>query len=55
MDENITNLPTDKRSYTVVLNTADYDKVTSILEDQDTYEKLMQGPHSKYKKRAIDG
>ncbi|XP_044151431.1 uncharacterized protein LOC122939429 [Bufo gargarizans] len=54
-DTNITILPADKGRCTVVLNTSDYDaKVTSLLDDNNTYEALRRDPTSGYKKKVIE-
>ena len=53
-DENITILPADKGRCTVILNTTDYDsKLTDLLSDNKTYEKLKGDPTNKYKNKVI--
>ena len=47
-------LPADKGRSTVILNKRDYQqKMSALLDDAKTYEKLVSDPTKSYKKKLI--
>ena len=53
-DEDIIILPADKGRSTVILNKRDYHlKMSALLDDDKTYEKLVSDPTKSYKNRLI--
>ncbi len=54
-DESIIILPADKGRATVVLNKQDYhEKITTLLSDTNTYEKLEKDPTGRYKRKLVN-
>ena len=53
-DEDIIILPADKGRSTVILNKRDYQqKMSALLDDDKTYEKVVSDPTKSYKNRLI--